>query len=95
VPQMAHVSQADFARAARGAEVSAGESAEIEPIIGGVSSVARAAVRRVHKESPQAAVAYFNGKTAKWLLVGGWTAGAVRAYRGSASIPNVRFSPYR
>lgn len=80
---MAHVSQADFTRAARGAPSSGGQGAEIEPIIGGISSIARCAVRDVHRVSPEAAMSYYNGSTAKWLLLGGAAAAAVRTYHDS------------
>lgn len=80
---MAHVSQADFARAARGAPVLDGVDAQIEPIIAGISSVARCAVRDVHRKSPEAAVAYFNGRTARWSFLGGWAAAAVATYHDS------------
>jgi hypothetical protein len=80
---MAHVSQADFARAARGAPVLGGQGSEIEPIIGGISSIARCAVRDVHRKSPEAAMAYYNAGTAKWLLLGGSAAAAVRTYHDS------------
>jgi hypothetical protein len=80
---MAHVSQADFTRAARGAPILAGQGSEIEPIIGGISSIARCAVRDVHRKSPEAAMSYFNGGTAKWLLLGGSAAAAVRTYHDS------------
>jgi hypothetical protein len=80
---MAHVSQADFARAVRGGTVAAAEGQEIEPIVGAISSVSRCAVREVHRNSPEAAIAYFNGKTAGWVLQGGWLAATVRTYRVS------------
>jgi len=79
---MAEVSQVDFARAVRGSLPSALDG-EIEPIIGGISSIARCAVRDVHRKSPQAAMAYFNGRTAKWALLGGSAASAVRTYHDS------------
>jgi hypothetical protein len=80
---VAHVSQADFTRAARGSTVLAGKGQEIEPILGGISSVSKCAVREVHRNSAEAAVAYFNGRTAKWLLQGGWAAATVKTYRVS------------
>jgi hypothetical protein len=80
---VAHVSQADFARAARGAPILTGQGAGIEPIMGGISSIARCAVRDVHRKSPEAAMAYFNRSTAKWLLLGGSAAAAVRTYHDS------------
>ncbi len=80
---MAEASQAEFARAARGAQVTAGEAAEVEPVVLGVSSVARTAVRRVHQESPLAARAYFSSKVSKWLLAGGRAAATAQTYRGS------------
>jgi hypothetical protein len=76
---MAHVSQPDFARAARGAPISRGR-AGIEPIMGGTSSMARCAVRNVHRESAEAAMAYFDRSTAKWLLLGGSAGAAVRTH---------------
>jgi hypothetical protein len=78
---MAHVSQADFARAARGGTPLPAEGVAIEPIIGGISSVSRCAVREVHRKSPEGAVSYFNSRTAKWLLQGGWAAATVKSYR--------------
>jgi hypothetical protein len=80
---MAEVSQADFARAARGAPVLGGQGVEIEPIMGAISSIAKCAVRDVHRKSPEAAMAYFNGGTAKWLLLGGSAAATVRTYHDS------------
>lgn len=78
---MAHVSQADFARAARGGTILPPEGQAIEPILGGISSVSRCAVREVHRNSPEGAISYFNSRTAKWLLQGGWAAATVKSYR--------------
>lgn len=46
----------------------------------GISSCARAAVRRVHNESPAAASAYYAGKVAHHYYAGGSAAGTARAY---------------
>jgi hypothetical protein len=81
---MGDLSQADFARAARGAEIF-GDAGQIEQIMGGLTQVAKCAVRDVHRKSPAAAVDYFDGKTAKWLFRGGWAAATVRIYRVSLS----------
>jgi hypothetical protein len=79
---MAHLAQSDFTRLARGAQI-LGRQGGIEPIIGGISSVARCAVREVHRASPAAAMSYFNSKTARWALSGGSVAAAVRTYHDS------------
>jgi hypothetical protein len=82
-PLVAELSQADFARVARGGEILSGAGEKIEPIMGGISSVSRCAAREVHRRSPEAAVAYFDGKTANWALQGGRAAATVGAYRVS------------
>jgi hypothetical protein len=76
-----NVPQAEFTRVARGG-VAYGEDAEIDRTLGVISTYAKAAVRRVHKESPDAAVEYFATKTLRSQLLGGSAAGAARRYAG-------------
>lgn len=78
---MAEYTQAAFARAARGASV--GRGADIEPVVKGISSIARAAVRRVHKESPDKARTYFLSKSARFRLMGGRPAATAQTYGSS------------
>jgi hypothetical protein len=78
---MAEVSQADFMRAARGGQILAGQGQVIEPIVGGIVSISKCAVREVHRQSPAYALSYFSAKTAKWLLQGGRAAATVGSYR--------------
>lgn len=80
-PSVAEVSQADFMRAVRGGQVLTGQGQEIEPIVGGVVSISKCAVREVHRRSPAYALSYFNARTAKWLFQGGRAAATVRSYR--------------
>ena len=81
---MADITQATFTRAVRGdAKAKPGVSPEIEPVVKGISSVSRAAVRRVHKESAANALAYFAGKVSKFLLSGGRSAATAESYRRS------------
>lgn len=78
---MSEVPQADLARAIRGGVVD--DSSEIEPVVLGISSVARAAVRRVHRTSPHVARAYYSGKVAGYLSQGGSAAATARSYGDS------------
>lgn len=80
VPEL---SQADFMRGVRGEKVVPGQTPVIEPILGGISSISRAAVRRVHQESAADAQAYFSGGTAKFVLMGDRAAATVQTYSRS------------
>jgi hypothetical protein len=80
---MPELSQSDFTRGVRGAKVVPGQISNIEPILKGLSSISRAAVRRVHKESPDAALAYFADKTARFRLSGGRPAAAAGSFHRS------------
>lgn len=77
---MGNVSQADFTRAVRSGQIVVGSEDDIEDVVKGISSIARAAVRKVHRDSPAAARSYFAGMVAKYLLGGGSAAGTARAY---------------
>jgi hypothetical protein len=57
----------------------------IEPVVGGISSISRAAVRRVHQESPADAEAYFSGAIAKFVLMGGLPASTSQTYSQSVA----------
>ncbi|MFT3864587.1 MAG: hypothetical protein QM729_09970 [Solirubrobacterales bacterium] len=81
---MAEIKQATFTRAVRGdAKATKGSEPTIEPVVKGISSVGRAAVRRVHKESAALAVSYFAGKISKFLLMSGRPASTAETYRRS------------
>lgn len=80
---MPELSQADFTRGVRGDRIVPGQTPNIEPIVKGISSVSRAAVRRVHDETPDAALAYFADKVAKFRLMGGRPAATAASYRQS------------
>jgi hypothetical protein len=80
---MADVSQAEFCRAVRGGSVRVGETPDVEFFVLGLSSVARAAVRRVHKDSPAAARAYFGSRVAQFLQRGGTGAATARSFGNS------------
>jgi hypothetical protein len=70
-------------RGVRGEKIVPGQTPVIEPIIGAISSISRAAVRRVHQESPSAAEAYFNGAIAKFVLMGDRAAATCETYTRS------------
>lgn len=81
---MADVKQATYTRAVRGdGNAKAGVVPDIEPVVKGISSISRAAVRKVHKESAGKAAAYFAGKISKFLLMGGRPAATAETYRRS------------
>lgn len=80
---MAEISQAAFTRAVRGAAVNPKVPPDIEPVVKGISSISRAAVRRVHKHSADQALAYFAGKISKFRLMGGRPAATAESYRRS------------
>jgi hypothetical protein len=78
------VPQADYTRAVRGEPVvPGGPGFYIEPVVAGISSCARAAVRRVHQEGVEAARAYLAAKLARHLLQGGGTGSTARSYKDS------------
>ncbi len=70
-------------RAVRGEKIVPGQTPVIEPVVMGISSISRTAVRRVHQESPAAARAYFAGKISKFLLMGGRPAATASTYSTS------------
>lgn len=78
---MAELPQAEFGRAARGAPISPGLAPDVEMFILGMGQSARAAVRRVHSDTPDDARAYLAGKHSGFLLQGGSVAAIARAYR--------------
>lgn len=80
---MPELSQADFTRGVRGERIVPGQPPNIEPIVKGISSIGRAAVRRVHKETPATALAYFAEKAARFRLIGGRAAATAEKYRQS------------
>lgn len=80
---MPEVRQADFMRGVRGETINPDQTPQIEPIVKGLSSISRAAIRRVHNESPDEARAYFAQATAKFRLRGGRAAATVDSYRSS------------
>lgn len=80
---MADVSQAEFCRAVRGGSVNVGGTPDVEFFVLGLSSSARAAVRRVHKDSPAAAQAYFGNRAAQFLQGGGTGAATARSFESS------------
>jgi hypothetical protein len=75
---MLQLSQAEFTRAARGATVTPGADPDIEPVLMGITSIARTAVRKVHRTTPAAAVAYYNAGVAKYAGGPAWP--TARAY---------------
>jgi hypothetical protein len=77
---MVELAQGEYTRAVRGETIVPGQEASIELVVMGISSISRAAVRRVHSEGPQAARSYFAGKIAKYLRSGGSAAATARAY---------------
>jgi hypothetical protein len=81
--RVGEVSQAEFALAARGAQVIPGAGPMPGDVALGISSVARTAVRRVHQHSPAIARSYFNGMVARYLLGGGSGAATARSYATS------------
>jgi|SRR6188472_1127411 len=80
VPELA---QADFMRGVRGEKITPGQTPVIEPILGGISSISRTAIRRVHQESPAAARSYFSGAIAKFVLMGDRAAATCHTYTAS------------
>lgn len=80
---MPELAQAEFARVVRGGTIKVGEPPPIEPVVMALSSIARAAVRRVHKGSPSLAKAYYAGKVARFLRRGGNAAATARSYEHS------------
>ncbi len=76
---MPQLSQAEFTRATRGAVVVPGADADIEPIIAGIGSQARAALRKVHRETPTRALAYYDGCVATHAGGPAWS--TAQAYR--------------
>lgn len=77
---MVELSQSEYARAVRGIPVTPGAPPQTPPLLLGLSAVARTAVRRVHTESPDVAVAYFNRRVAKWRAAGPRAAGTTNAF---------------
>ena len=70
-------------RGVRGEKIVPGQTPVIEPIIGAISSISRAAIRRVHQESPGAAESYFSGAIAKFVLMGDRAAATCETYSHS------------
>lgn len=77
---MANLSQAEFARLARGGEIQEGSTPAADVVLG-ISSTSHAAIRRVHSESPARARAVLTGKLRRFLLAGGRAAETARRYR--------------
>jgi hypothetical protein len=82
VPELA---QADFMRGIRGEKVVPGQTPKIQPVLGGISSISRTAIRRVHQESPDSARVYFEGAIAKFVLMGDRAAATCDTYRRSVN----------
>lgn len=80
---MAHVTQSEFARAVRGGAVTVGVPPPVEPLVLGLSSIARAAVRRVHKQSAAAATQYFDQKASGYLNSPGPVGATAQRFRDS------------
>lgn len=80
---MADVTQAEFCRAVRGGSVSVGSVPPVEFFVLGLSSVARAAVRKVHKNSVAFARTYFGNSVATFLQSGGPAAATARSFGAS------------
>lgn len=70
-------------RGVRGEKIVPGKTPDIEPIVKGISSISRTAVRRVHQKSLAAARAYFAGKIAKFRLMGDRAAATAQTYTDS------------
>jgi hypothetical protein len=83
-PVGVEVAQADYTRAVRGEPiVPGGPGFFLEPLVGGISSSARAAVRRIHKEGVAGARAYLSAKLARHLLAGGGAGSTASSYKAS------------
>lgn len=78
---MADLAQAEFTRVARGGTISKSPLPS-EKLVLGIASSSHAAIRRVHNDSPDQALAVLAVKLRKWLLKGGTTAQAARHYQG-------------
>ena len=77
---MADLSQAEYARVARGGSLSKA-SLPAEKLVLGISATSHAAIRRVHKESPARAKAVLAGKLRRFFLLGGTAAETARRYQ--------------
>jgi hypothetical protein len=77
---MANLAQAPFTRLARGGHISS-SSLPSEKLVLGIASTSHAAVRRVHNETPNQAIAVLALKLRKWFLMGGNAAQAARHYQ--------------
>jgi hypothetical protein len=77
---MADLSQAEFGRIARGGSLSSGPR-PAEDVVLGISSTSHAAIRRVHRESPEKARADLAGKLRRFFLAGGRAAETARRYQ--------------
>ena len=77
---MADLSQAEFARLARGGDIKEGATPAADVVLG-ISSTSHAAIRRVHNESPSRARAVLAGKLRRFLLAGGRAAETAGRYR--------------
>lgn len=77
---MADLSQAEYARVARGGTLSKA-SLPAEKLVLGISATSHAAIRRVHKESPDRARAVLAGKLRRFFLLGGTAAETARRYQ--------------
>lgn len=78
---MADLSQAEYARLARGGTIARGGVSPAEDVVLGISSTSHAAIRRVHKESPARARAVLAGKLRRFFLAGGRAAQTARRYQ--------------
>ncbi|MEA2364298.1 MAG: hypothetical protein QOD71_3443 [Thermoleophilaceae bacterium] len=68
---MTELSQSEFGRAARGVHVVPGAPLDVDYYVLGMISSAHAALREVHKTTPDFALSDFAGKMSKFLLQGG------------------------
>jgi hypothetical protein len=78
---MADLAQAEFTRLVRGGTISTGAPLPSEKLVLGIASTSHAAIRRVHKESPEQALAVLASKLRRWFLMGGNAALTARRYQ--------------
>lgn len=83
LPVVPELGQAEFMRGVRGEKITPGRTPDIEPVVKGISSISRTAVRRVHQKSPAVARSYFAGKIARFRLMGDRAAATAQTYSDS------------
>lgn len=72
-------------RGVRGEKIEPGKTPKIENVVGAISSISRAAVRCVHRESPSDALAYFEGAIKKFTEMGPRAAATCETYSQSVA----------